>query len=355
VGVGVGVDAGVGVDHLVGVTWLHGFDAAAAASLAIPPTLGQLNQYEAHHLVGQHEADAVVNLTHMELLLRFSVADHFPGFPEDKMLKASGELFRAALKAPYLLYEILAISARRLSLLEDLPRAELFIQYASSLQARAVSIFNETVPMGEIMDDKNSAPTFIVTILLVCHRLADVLLVGRTDPDLNLFLDRYLDFVPGYRAMVALRSNASPSLKQDQNACLRWFLDWGAYFDAATSPSGYCDPIRNYLALDPETGGGSLSPESRAACIEAMRTLEVGIDHLLLVRQPKSLGYKVIFAWPSTIPFEFDTLLAQRRPEALIVFAYWGVILHLSRNLWHVGDAGEHLIRLICQYLGPDW
>lgn len=35
--------------------------------------------------------------------------------------------------------------------------------------------------------------------------------------------------------------------------------------------------------------------------------------------------------------------------------AYYGVLLHLARDYWTVGDAGEYLIEAITGYLGSSW
>jgi hypothetical protein len=58
---------------------------------------------------------------------------------------------------------------------------------------------------------------------------------------------------------------------------------------------------------------------------------------------------------PAAVPHEFTKLLSQRRPEAIAIMGYWALLLHYSRALWHVADAGSYLLRSISQYLGQDW
>src|SRR4051812_18806839 len=58
---------------------------------------------------------------------------------------------------------------------------------------------------------------------------------------------------------------------------------------------------------------------------------------------------------PASVPEDFTELLEQRRPEAIAIMGYWALYLHCSKDVWHVGDSGAHLLRSIAQYLGPAW
>lgn len=55
------------------------------------------------------------------------------------------------------------------------------------------------------------------------------------------------------------------------------------------------------------------------------------------------------------MPQEFTELLSQRRPEAIAIMGHWALLLHYSRDLWHVADSGSYLLRSISEYLGQDW
>lgn len=55
-------------------------------------------------------------------------------------------------------------------------------------------------------------------------------------------------------------------------------------------------------------------------------------------------------------PPAYRELFAQRRPEALVIFAYYGVIVHRAGEYWGVGQvAGRVLVKGIEGYLGGWW
>ena len=65
--------------------------------------------------------------------------------------------------------------------------------------------------------------------------------------------------------------------------------------------------------------------------------------------------YQMIFAWTMLSPSSFTALLAAMRPEALVVLAYYALLLHYGRGMWQVGDAGAYILGMIVDYLQPEW
>ena len=59
--------------------------------------------------------------------------------------------------------------------------------------------------------------------------------------------------------------------------------------------------------------------------------------------------------WPITISAEYTELLDERRPEALVVMAYFSILLHGRRSFWAVGNAGRYLLAAVDEYLGERW
>lgn len=58
---------------------------------------------------------------------------------------------------------------------------------------------------------------------------------------------------------------------------------------------------------------------------------------------------------PINLSTEFTELLDQRKPEALVVIAYFSILLHCRRAFWAVGEAGRFLLAAIEEYLGEEW
>lgn len=62
-----------------------------------------------------------------------------------------------------------------------------------------------------------------------------------------------------------------------------------------------------------------------------------------------------LLAWPVQLNDEYAKLLNERRPEALIILAYYGVLLHFYRGSWAVGDSGAVVVRAINSQIGGYW
>jgi hypothetical protein len=52
---------------------------------------------------------------------------------------------------------------------------------------------------------------------------------------------------------------------------------------------------------------------------------------------------------------EYLYLLKQRQPEALVILAFFAVLLHWNRSTWIIGDGGQYLIQSITSHLGSHW
>lgn len=82
------------------------------------------------------------------------------------------------------------------------------------------------------------------------------------------------------------------------------------------------------------------------------------IEHLQLASNSakRDSGFKSpIIAWPVRVSDEYFDALVARRPEALIIFAHFAVLLHNIRDSWLSCDSGLYLIQSINAFLGPGW
>jgi hypothetical protein len=94
---------------------------------------------------------------------------------------------------------------------------------------------------------------------------------------------------------------------------------------------------------------------------EAKEAYEGAIDNLLwcFIKSdiPNQRHSKVrwVMAWPVMLSLGFQDRLEQRRPEAMVILAHYGVLMMYYRDSWVVGDAGRFLIKAIASHLGPHW
>ncbi|KAK4237554.1 hypothetical protein C8A03DRAFT_15915 [Achaetomium macrosporum] len=284
----------------------------------------------------------VVNLGHMELLIRFKFEEHAPELNVELHEFSSSLLFKCALNAPYLMHQILAVSARRLAVL-DPEKADYFLEHAMQLQTKAVSIYNGTAAKSQI-DQTNCSALLLFCSLLGRHLLADLL--AKRDAEFDEFLARFLEFLTISRGLMAMSVSAWDLLLQSD---IRHLVLWALEIAQSPPQGHHCDGLRHLVAESDNLDG-----PSKEACMTAIAYLEVGFDSLL-GGDTRNQRYLMVFMWAPAVPQEFTDLLSQRRPEAIAIMGHWALLLYYSRALWHVGDSGSHLLRSISQHLGQDW
>jgi hypothetical protein len=296
------------------------------------------------------QPDPPVNVLHAELFHHFSTQT-FPSISETGSGRSLplGEVIDYGLAAPYLLNELLALAALHLGIIRA-PQKEFYRHHSAQLQNHALRIFHET----EIDTSKSpSVPAFCFASILGVHLLCDTL-VFRDDANETFldFLDRFIHYLRihrGARTMIA--------------------GNWGALKQTSLEPvlSGSEASLRT---KDEGRGDGdadvcnSLLARIRAAKLGAATTgtYEAAIESLQHSLNPSAAeGATAIekmhgaVAWPVMVSAEYTDMLAQRRPEALVILAHYAVSLHACRDMWVFGDGGEFLIRSIERYLGVEW
>lgn len=94
---------------------------------------------------------------------------------------------------------------------------------------------------------------------------------------------------------------------------------------------------------------------------DAVAAYSIAIDHIEWIYALTGVPYKsyrtvrMIMAWPVRSSPEYLTLVDQRRPEALIILAYYAVALHFYKDSWVVRDTGVRLLNAIDANLGSYW
>ncbi|SPN96556.1 uncharacterized protein DNG_00079 [Cephalotrichum gorgonifer] len=286
-----------------------------------------------------------VNAAHIELALNFSLAIAVPDIEPEMCSKATKIALDAALDAPYLLHEILSISARHLAVTQLPSSSASHLARAVRLQNMAISQFNAAPPA---VDSTTCVPKLLFSSLLGRHLLIDTL-AARTD--LTAFMDRYAQYVGIHRGLRAVASASWPLLMRSE---LAPFLSWGSSASSSSAAPGrgtQCSQLRQLIA------SSALPPVAADVCHRAVDQLQFGFDELTPPPEPTPAGPRcqIPFMWSIVVPREFTDLLVQMRAEALVIFAYYAVLLHHRRELWQVGDAGMYLFNLISGFLGADW
>ncbi|KAF2502347.1 hypothetical protein BU16DRAFT_474555 [Lophium mytilinum] len=287
--------------------------------------------------------DDAINLNHMELLVHITLSHDMFNLghsPNDWPTDFSFAL-KTGLKEPYLMHVLLAFSARHLAFLHP-QRSAFYLHQAMTLQTRAVSLFNAA---WTGVDQSNCVAILGFSSILGHHLLADTL--AKRDPGgLEGFIAHYTQCVEMHRGIYTIATNAWPLLMATE---LQPILSLSADFTSRTPRGNHCQRIRELV-----DSANGLEEEYKEACRLAIQYLQVGFDAVLAEEVPGH-RYEMIFSWTMLAPPEFTSLLASKRPEVLVLLAYYSLLLHYGRKMWQVGDAGAYIFEIIVDYLGPEW
>ncbi|KAF5858502.1 hypothetical protein ETB97_004298 [Aspergillus alliaceus] len=283
--------------------------------------------------------DAPVNMLHMQLLhhLMTETRSTFNESFSDTMF--SPDVMHMSMSSPYLINEMLAISALHMSILRPADQ-DFYRHQAAQLQTHALTIFNS---MELEVNQETCVPLFLFSGLLNVHMLCDSL--NFRDQDFDQFLSQLVSSFRLHRGVRAITTNSWGMLRESPLKPI--ILDGETRFSRSTGPNPECVRLLDLIEAS------RLDPSITNTYKEAIEALQHAMVACLLDKQDTQASE--ITAWPVLVSPEYIDLLMLRRPEALVVLAYYAVCLHLRRYVWVFGDSGRFLIESIAEYLGTDW
>jgi hypothetical protein len=166
------------------------------------------------------------------------------------------------------------------------------------------------------------------------------------DPDFGIFLDKLTACIRLLRGINAVIRAWWDVLVKTEIGTLMQKAD-----DHHQLPKGSLGECAELKSLINEA---DLSSSSIETCHDALEKLQVYFDCENTIKSSASSTHQV-FAWLVTASEEYTNLLDQRRPEALVLLAYFSVLLHRRNKSWIIGDAGIGLLTRLRQYLGKRW
>jgi hypothetical protein len=278
-------------------------------------------------------------MDHAELLIHcfqdqdvFVLSDKVDDFQESMRLA-----FDIAHRFPYLLHELLAFSACHLATLHpDVPR---YHNLAFDLQTRAVALFNAS---GQDITPENCVAVLLFSVLLGQHLFADSLR-PRDFAGLSSFIQRFTHSLAVQRGIGIIYQAAAPVLMASP---LEKYLSAGIESQRKEPVGSDCAELTAMIYESPR-----LTAADKEACIHATVILQLGFDAMALVPdEPTHLCFK----WVIGVRPALRALLEAMQPDAMVVLAYYGLLLHLNRRAWAVGSAGAYIIGMVTQHLGRD-
>ncbi|KAH7070229.1 putative C6 finger domain protein [Paraphoma chrysanthemicola] len=249
---------------------------------------------------------------------------------------------RRAVDSPYLLDEILAFTAFHLAYVYP-GSAPTLRHLATELQNRALTSFTSLTKAIPNDDKATGVPRFLFSAILGRHVLADALAYHSSD--FHAFIDRFVECINLNRGVRAVTPPARQFLF---NSELRPFLNVVIEAQSKiTSPGNECDPLIRLMDIS------DLSATSANACRQAVTVLQQSFD---VCRHLDEADYsQSASAFSVTIEAGFVDMLRKHQPEALVILAYFGVLLHRCRSFWAFGEAGGTIVRAAAGHLGSYW
>lgn len=283
-----------------------------------------------------------LNVVQLELLSNFMTETSYSmRQPLNDSRDLIRQLMNSAFAEPYLLYELLAISASHLSIIR-VDRSEHYKNLAADLQAKAISTFNSK---GHEVDDQTCIPLFFFSAFLGDHVLYDVV----TSPlqESTQFLDKFIGYLEIHSGIKVITTKSWGFLRaKDSLKPL-----FGSAESAFQEREIFGQELPQlYKLID----SSKLEVQLVFDCNEAIFALEV-IFHADRAPVNPHGGPDFVGSWPILVSSSFVEASAKRVPESLVILAYFAVLLHRRRSAWLIGDAGKKLLDSISACLGVAW
>ncbi len=284
--------------------------------------------------------DPDLNLDHLEFIHHWCTMTYRTMTPDPAQQEIwQTTVIKLGLSSPFLMHIILAIASLHLAHCHP-EKQSYYCSRSTELQSRALSGFN--VIQNQV-DASNCAAVLLFVSLLAFHVLADPLRSrGLSFSDyLDHFL-RCLDLMRGVRPVVI--TDWWPYLSESE---LKPLL----HVQQPEEPYNIPDQCRELAHITQATDMGSATIRTYDEAIHCLHWAFAASEG----QNQNTATIRWLLAWPALLEDSYLKLLRERRPEALVILAYYGVLLHFHRASWAVGDTGGLLIKAINAHTGPFW
>lgn len=274
----------------------------------------------------------------------------------------------AALSSPCLMNALLAAAALHLSHTRPAQSSHYHHQ-AVHFHTHALSIFNQQRPH---VTPENCVSLLLFGQLTSLHVLYETTTLDcdGDDGDKSSFepLNRFLEYIKVYRGVVLIAKEAWQALLRSKLGSI--FTDTASITDCRSSGGSQTSELRSVIsisrALDREQKQFCLVATDRLQWIFSASDRDADPDTRKSQSQSKSQSpgddgpgemhsLRLVHAWPCLAHEAVLDLLCNKTPEALLMLAYYGVLMHQHRHFWIYANVGRILVRTIAGYLGTDW
>lgn len=244
-----------------------------------------------------------------------------------------------AIAHPFLMYTTLAVSAFHLSVLRFSQQAY-YQRLAVSYQAKA--LVNITTILNHVNAD-NCLAILLFSHHIGIHSFIDLFAHDPSEGPFHSFLDRLVHNIGLMRGIYAVISPWWDTLLTTQIGPILIGSQHSSEHGGETT------------CLRERIEAAQLTDDNRNTYRQSIISLQHQFDALRHISEDHLATPSTVFAWLMKASSEFLRLLDERRPEPLVILAYYAVLLHSRRKSWVVSDAGRKLFVSISEHLGRWW
>ncbi|KAJ5512297.1 hypothetical protein N7463_001849 [Penicillium fimorum] len=286
--------------------------------------------------------DAPVNMLHVELAHNLS-SDAMDAFNRQKNFSSISfqNISRHGLSAPYLMNELLSLSALHLSITRPEQRT-FYRHHSTQLQSYALSSFNNS---SSQINDENYVSIFLFAGILGLHMLCETLVYR--DNNIESFLDQFVQSTILHHGVRTVTGGGRWQLLQQ--TALKPLLELGERMPSTDAGLGpVCQVLLDRIK---SLGHDDTTTRTYQQAIQALQSVITVMESQI----PGETSLDVLIAWPVLVSREYIDLISQRKGEALVILAHFGALVDTHKDSWIFCDGGRYIVDSIGQYLGPQW
>ncbi|KAL2849308.1 hypothetical protein BJX68DRAFT_276023 [Aspergillus pseudodeflectus] len=330
-------------------------------------------------------SDQPVNMLHIELFQNLCTRTLETFDPTRSTPWLTDIVGQSVTSSPYLVNELLAFSALHMSTTRPPIQRAFYRYHAAQLQTHALAIYKE---MNPPVTHETCVPLFVFAAVLGIHMLCDTLIYrddneeqgphtgenrgcnnGSHPSDFRAFLTRFVHF---FRLYHGVRAIIGESWHFIQDTPLAPHFKYNMDLYKLPGRLGLGPGCAKLLGLVERANLGNDLTKTYKQAIESLQACLNVIDGSTSAstsippssaspgsdsprRDPMhqhDAAINGITTWPLLLDIEFGDLLEQGRPEALVILAHYGMLLHRFRDSSLFGDSGRFVVQGVTRFLG---
>ncbi|KAK6608035.1 hypothetical protein H4I96_04270 [Botrytis cinerea] len=261
--------------------------------------------------------------------------------PQQKVWQIS--VVQIAMQNDFLLRGILSLSALHIAL-DDCENPQILVAEAAHHQNAALVEYRRLINTSDISPESQRAAFLFSAFLAMCGFCfirADGTLLESNKGDRGI--DKFLTCASLVRGMVSLLSLWKGNIFCDElHATIRSGPPMDLYPDIGGDVITELRALPDLLTrCEAET-----CPDTSKVCQDAVQQLFYSFEIIRQIKVDRSSTSPIIagLMWPAGVSRDYFILLTQRNPLAVLILAYYGVLLHRLDSFWFFRGWGKHLV-----------